>query len=108
MYSSAKVRDGYSETRGPFFTLPLGANFDPRCEFCPLDGGEVIPWGWKSLFAPPFPYIVESVHPCMGVNEGVNIPLREQISTLGARGEIKNGPLHTNLRSWVSSIHVCK
>jgi hypothetical protein len=29
---------------GPFLTSPLGANFDHR--------GEVIPWGWNSLFAP--------------------------------------------------------
>jgi hypothetical protein len=32
----------------------------------------------------------------LGVNEGVNTPLREQISSLGAeftRGEVKNGPL---------------
>jgi hypothetical protein len=27
------------------------------------------------------------------VNEGVNIPPRGQISPLGARGEVKNGPL---------------
>jgi hypothetical protein len=29
------------------------------------------------------------------VNEGVNIPPRGQISPLGARGEVKNGPLFT-------------
>jgi hypothetical protein len=27
------------------------------------------------------------------VNKGVNIPPRDQISPLGARGEVKNGPL---------------
>jgi hypothetical protein len=31
----------------------------------------------------------------MGVNKGVNIPPRGQISPLGARGEVKNGPLVT-------------
>jgi hypothetical protein len=29
-------------TRGPFLTSPLGANFGPGGQFCPLDGGEVI------------------------------------------------------------------
>jgi hypothetical protein len=29
------------------------------------------------------------------VNEGVNIPPRGQSSSLGARGEVKNGPLPT-------------
>jgi hypothetical protein len=31
----------------------------------------------------------------MGVNKGVNIPPRGQISPLGVRGEVKNGPLAT-------------
>jgi hypothetical protein len=57
--------------------------------------GEVIPWGWNSLLAPPFFLTVESVHP--GVNEGVNITPRGQISPLGAKftpgGEVKNGLL---------------
>jgi hypothetical protein len=33
--SSALIR----VTRGPFLTSPLGANFDPRGEFCPLGWG---------------------------------------------------------------------
>jgi hypothetical protein len=38
---------------------PQGAKLSPRGEFCPLDGGEVIPrwWsyplGWNYLFSPP-------------------------------------------------------
>jgi hypothetical protein len=31
----------------------------------------------------------------LGVNEGVNFAPRGQISPLGARGEVKNGPLST-------------
>jgi hypothetical protein len=34
-----------------------------------------------------------SVCSTMGVNEGMNIPPRGQLSPLGARGEVKNGPL---------------
>jgi hypothetical protein len=45
--------------RGPFLTSPLEANFDPRGEVVPqglilYPGGEVIPYGRNSLFAPPF------------------------------------------------------
>jgi hypothetical protein len=50
--------------------------------------GEVIPWGLNSLFAPPFFLTVESS--TLGVNEGMNIPPRGQISPLGG---VKNGPL---------------
>jgi hypothetical protein len=32
----------------------LGTKLSPGGEFCPLDGGEVFPWRWNSLFAPPF------------------------------------------------------
>jgi hypothetical protein len=70
---------------GPFLTSPLGANFDPR--------GKVIPWGWYSLFAPPFFYINSRECSPLVVNEGVNISLRGQFSHLGARSEVKNGPL---------------
>jgi hypothetical protein len=43
--------------RGPFLTSPLGANFDPQGQSCPSGmslspRGEVIPWGWNSLFDP--------------------------------------------------------
>jgi hypothetical protein len=42
---------------GPFLTSPLGAKLAPRGEFGPPGanfGGEVIPWGWNYLIAPPF------------------------------------------------------
>jgi hypothetical protein len=76
--------------RGPFLTSPLGANFDPRGEVVPW-GGEVIPWGEFSVD----PSILLNCRVCspLGVKEGVNIPPRGQISPLGARGEVKNGPL---------------
>jgi hypothetical protein len=32
----------------------------------------------------------------LGVNEGVNFTPKTQISPLGARGEVKNGPLGTS------------
>jgi hypothetical protein len=35
----------------------------------------------------------------LGLNEGVNIPPRGKISPLGARGEVKNGPLTTGGRA---------
>jgi hypothetical protein len=37
----------------PFLTSPLGANFDPQGRSC-LPGVNFVPWGWNSLFAPPF------------------------------------------------------
>jgi hypothetical protein len=55
--------------------------------------GEVFPWGWNSLFAPPFFYINNRECSPLGVNKGVNILRRGQILPLGARGEVKNGPL---------------
>jgi hypothetical protein len=46
-------------SRGPFLTLPLGANFDLRGEVVPQGWilspvSKVIPWGWNYLLAPPF------------------------------------------------------
>jgi hypothetical protein len=70
------------DPRGPFLTSPLGANFDPRGEFCPLEG-EVIPWGWNSPFTPPFFKTVECSP--LRVNKGVNISPRGQISPLVAK-----------------------
>jgi hypothetical protein len=69
--------------RGPFLTSPLGANFDPRGEFCPL--------GVKFSVRPSIFLNSRECSP-LGVNEGVNIPLRGHISPLGARGEVKSGP----------------
>jgi hypothetical protein len=39
-------------------TLPPAANLSPR--------DENVPWGWNSLFAPPFFQTLESVHPWGG------------------------------------------
>jgi hypothetical protein len=49
--------------------------------FCPLDGGEVISWGWNSLFAPPY---VKNSRECssLWVNEGVNTHPRALILPL--------------------------
>jgi hypothetical protein len=81
---------------GPFLTLTLGANFDPRGGVVPQ--GEFCPQGVKSSPGVKFsvrPPILLNSRECspLGVNEGVNIPPRGQISPLGARGEVKNGPL---------------
>jgi hypothetical protein len=46
--------------------------------------GEVIPWGWNSLFAPPFFKTVERVHP-WGWTKEWTFPLGGQISPLGAK-----------------------
>jgi hypothetical protein len=48
--------------------------------------GKVIPQGWR-----PFLPNSRKCSP-LGVNEGVNLLPREQISPLRARGEVKNGP----------------
>jgi hypothetical protein len=40
----------------------------------------------------------------MGVNKEVNIPTRGQISPLGARGEVKNGPPNLRSSSWQFSL----
>jgi hypothetical protein len=78
-----------SNSRGPFLTYPLGANFDPR--------GGVVPLGWSYSLGVKFsvhPSILLSSRECspLGVNEWVNISPRGQISPQGARGEVKNGP----------------
>jgi hypothetical protein len=76
-------------TKGPLLLSPLGANFDPRGEFCPM--------GVKFSVHPS---ILLNSRECstLGVNGGVNTHPRRQISPLGpssprgARGEVKNGP----------------
>jgi hypothetical protein len=68
---------------------PPGAKLSPRGGFCPL-GVKLSPGGWASMFAPPLFNSIECTP--LVVNEGVDIPRREQISPLGARGEVKNGP----------------
>jgi hypothetical protein len=77
-----------TEGWGSFLTLPLGANFDPRGEFCPM--------GVKFSVGPSFPLNSRECSP-LGLNEGVNIPPWGQISPLGAkftpRGEVHHwGP----------------
>jgi hypothetical protein len=59
---------------------PPGAKLSPRGEFL-SPRGESIPWGWNSLFSS----ILLNSRECspLGVNEGVNIPHRGQISPLG-------------------------
>jgi hypothetical protein len=69
--------------RGPFLTSPLGANFDPRGEFCPL--------GVKFSVRPSI-FLNSRECSSLGANEGVNIPTRGHISPLGARSEVKDGP----------------
>jgi hypothetical protein len=76
--------------RGPILTSPLGANFDPQERSCP-PGVKLSPGVKFSVW----PSILLNSRECspLGVNKGVNIPPRGQISPLGARGEVKNGPL---------------
>jgi hypothetical protein len=69
-----------SRVHGPFLTSPLGANFDPR--------GGVVPWGWcypLGVKSSVHPSILLNSRECspLGVNEGVNISPRRQISPLG-------------------------
>jgi hypothetical protein len=89
--------------RGSWSTLllftPLGANFDPRGEIVP-QGWILFCWGWSyplwvKFFVRPSILLNSRVFSLMGVNEGVNIRPRGQISPLGpgARSEVKNGPL---------------
>jgi hypothetical protein len=60
--SAARSRcrpDTENQIRVPFLTSPLEENFDPQGQSCPpgvtlSPRGEVIPWGWNSLFAHPF------------------------------------------------------
>jgi hypothetical protein len=78
----------------PILNYALGANFDPKCKVVPPGGS--YPLGVKYSVRPS---IILNSRECspLGVNEGVNIPPRGQISPLGAkfnpRGEVKNGPL---------------
>jgi hypothetical protein len=68
-------------------------NFAPR--------GEFVPWGCCYPLGVKFSVclsILLNNRECspLGVNEGMNIPPRGQISPLGARCEVKNGPLGMN------------
>jgi hypothetical protein len=93
--------------RGPFLTSPLGANFDPQVRNCPpgvnlSPRGEVIALGCNSVFAPPLFWTIKSVHPWgwtsplwynfhpWGPSSSLGVKF-----TLGARGEVKNGPQPT-------------
>jgi hypothetical protein len=85
-----------SNTRpaGILFLRPI-LNFAPR--------GKLWPQGWSYPLGVKFfvrPSILLNSRECspLGVNEGVNISPRRQISPLGARGKVKNGPLtgHTS------------
>jgi hypothetical protein len=69
-------------------------NFAPRGKLWPQgrscpSGVNFVPWRWSyplggnSLFAPSFFYINSRECSPLGVNKGVNIPPRGQISTLG-------------------------
>jgi hypothetical protein len=83
---------------GPFLTSPLGANFDPK--------GKVVPRG---EFCPPGGKVKFSVRPSILPNKRQceHSPLG-QISSLGARGEVKNGPkpfLHIVLSKGTKVMH---
>jgi hypothetical protein len=71
-------------------TLTPRGEVDPRSELCPL-GVKLFPGVRFSVR--PFILLNSRVFTPWAVNEGVNITLREQISPLGATGEVKNGPL---------------
>jgi hypothetical protein len=88
---------------GPFLTSPIGANFDPQGRSCP-PGENFVPLGSSYPLGVKFSVcssILLNSRECspLGVNEGVNIPPRGHISSMGAkftpgaRGEVKNGPL---------------
>jgi hypothetical protein len=51
---------------------PQGRILSPLCE--------VIPWGWNSLFAPPFFLTAESVHP-WGWTKGWTFPPGDKFHT---------------------------
>jgi hypothetical protein len=72
--------------RGPFLTLPLGVNFDPR--------GEFVPQGW--ILSPGGEILCSPLHSSKQLSDyplGVNIPPRGQNFTPGAkftpRGEVR-------------------
>jgi hypothetical protein len=69
---------------------PKGQTLTPEAKLYPR--GDFFPWGWNSLFAPPFFWTAKSVHP-WGWTKGWTFPLgRGQISPLGARVKVKNSP----------------
>jgi hypothetical protein len=66
-----------------FFLVLRGPSLTPGVNF--------VPWGWSYPMGVKFyvhPSILLHSRECspQGVNEGVNIPLKAQISPLGARG----------------------
>jgi hypothetical protein len=72
-------------------------NFDPRGELWPQGqscppGVNFVPWGWNSLFSPPFFLTVESVHP-WGWKKGWTFPLGDQFNPSGP-----SSPLGVKLR----------
>jgi hypothetical protein len=97
---------------GPFLTLTPGRSCPPGVNFVP--SGRSYPLGVKFSVRPS---ILLNSRECsrLGVKVGVNIPPRGQILTLGARGEVKNGPLtpalETNLcfrtgKAWPKLVHL--
>jgi hypothetical protein len=91
--------------RGQFLTSPLGAKFDPRGEFFPLEvklcpGGEIL---WSPLHSSKQLRVFTP-----GVNEGVNIPPRGQSSPLEAkftpRGEVRPWGPRVKLRMALSDL----
>jgi hypothetical protein len=84
------------ENWGPFLTSPLGAKLAPRGNFCPPEAN-FVPWGWSYPLRVKFsvcPSILLNNRECstLGVNEGVNIPPRGQISPQGWSQEWPSGP----------------
>jgi hypothetical protein len=92
----------------PILNLTPRGKLWPQGRICPpgvilSPGGEIIPWGWNTLFAPPFFLIVESAHP-WGWTKGWKFTLGDKFHpwgpsspggwsySLGARVEVKNGP----------------
>jgi hypothetical protein len=73
----------YAEAHSQGRSCPPGVRLSPR--------GEVIPWGWNSLFAPPFFKTIKSIHP-WGWTKGWTSSLGVKLSP-GGRGKVKNGPL---------------
>jgi hypothetical protein len=73
----------------------------PILNFTP--GGKLWPPGVKLSVCPSILINNRECSP-LGVNKGVNFTPRGQISPLGARGEVKNGPLHCrNLQHFLPS-----
>jgi hypothetical protein len=87
--NSPGIGRGKSVARGPFSTSPPGANFDPQGRRCP-PGVIFVPSGLSYTLRVKFsvrPSILQNSRECspLGVNEGVNIPPKGQISPLRAK-----------------------